>query len=350
MSTLIADLRVGLRFLSRDKAFTSTAALTLAVCIAANAALFSIVRGVVLKPLAIPEPERVVVAGNVYPGAGVNEPIGSAVPDYFDRLRGTTVFEEQALIRQLDRSIDQSGTPTRVEAMSVTPSFFRLVRVRPLLGRTFTEEESEPGNEQKVVLSYAFWQGQFGGDSTVVGRDIRIDGRPHLVVGVMPRGYRPMDKDTLLWLPLAFTAEEKSDERRHSNDSVYLARLEAGATIQQAQSQIDALNAANLDRFPQFKEVIVGPARRATDGGRRGVRVVDRLRQRRESRARTVACPAEGAGHALGAWRGNVAHRPSADGRAHAVDAGVGARRHRDRLRGASRIGDDQPAGSATRL
>ena len=257
MSTLIADLRVGLRFLSRDKAFTSTAALTLAVCIAANAALFSIVRGVVLKPLAIPEPGRVVVAGNVYPGAGVNEPIGSAVPDYFDRLRGTTVFEEQALIRQLDRSIDQSGTPTRVEAMSVTPSFFRLVRVRPLLGRTFTEEESEPGNEQKVVLSYAFWQGQFGGDSTVVGRDIRIDGRPHLVVGVMPRGYRPMDKDTLLWLPLAFTAEEKSDERRHSNDSVYLARLEAGATIQQAQSQIDALNAANLDRFPQFKEVIV---------------------------------------------------------------------------------------------
>jgi hypothetical protein len=149
MSTLIADLRVGLRFLSRDKAFTSTAALTLAVCIAANAALFSIVRGVVLKPLAIPEPERVVVAGNVYPGAGVNEPIGSAVPDYFDRLRGTTVFEEQALIRQLDRSIDQSGTPTRVEAMSVTPSFFRLVRVRPLLGRTFTEEESEPGTSRR---------------------------------------------------------------------------------------------------------------------------------------------------------------------------------------------------------
>jgi predicted permease len=257
MSALIADVRVGLRLLWRDKAFTSTAGVTLAVCIAANAALFSIVHAVVLKPLAIPEPDRVIVAGNVYPGAGVNTPIGTAVPDYFDRLRATTVFQEQALFRQLDRSIDESGTPARVEAVSVTPSFFRLIGVPAAVGRTFNEAEGEPGNERVVVLSYGFWQSQYGGDSSAVGRDLRVDGRQHRIVGVMPRGYRPLDEDTLLWLPLAFSAQDKSDDRRHSNDSAYLARLQAGATLQQAQSQIDALNATNLDRFPQFKEVIV---------------------------------------------------------------------------------------------
>jgi predicted permease len=257
MNSLLSDLRIGLRLLWRDKAFTLTAALTLAVCIGANAALFSVVYGVVLKPLAIPDPDRVVVAGNIYPGAGVNTPLGSAVPDYFDRLREITVFEEQALIKRSDRSIDQGGTPARVAAVRVTPSFFRLVGVAPQLGRTFTEQDGELGNEQKVVLSHAFWQSHYGGDRNVVGRDLRIDGQPHVVVGVMPREYKPPNEDAALWLPLAFTADETSDEKRHNNDSLYIARLEPGASIEQAQAQIDALNAANLDRFPQFKEVIV---------------------------------------------------------------------------------------------
>jgi predicted permease len=257
MNTLLSDLRVGLRFLWRDTAFTATAALTLAVCMGANAALFSIVYGVVLKPLAIPEPERVVMAGNMYPGAGVSVPIGASVPDYFDRLREVTVFDEQALFKQSDANIDQSGTPTRVKAMSVTPSYFRLVGVKPFIGRTFTAEEGELGNEQKVVLSYGFWQSQFGGDRSAIGRDLRIDGRPHVVVGVMPAGYKALDEGTMFWRPLAFTVEEKSDEQRHSNNALYMARLEPGATIQQAQSQIDALNAANLDRFPMFKEIII---------------------------------------------------------------------------------------------
>src|SRR5262245_56020473 len=108
MHTLLTDFRVGLRLLSRDKAFTITAGLTLAVCIGANVALFSVVRGVLLKPLAIPDAERVVIAGNVYPGTGVHEPMGSAIPDYFDRLRDVTTFAEQALFKRTDRSVDQS--------------------------------------------------------------------------------------------------------------------------------------------------------------------------------------------------------------------------------------------------
>jgi putative ABC transport system permease protein len=254
---VLNDLRVSLRLLWKDRAFTTTAALTLAVCIGANAALFSVVRGVLLKPLALPNPDRVVIAGNVYPGAGVHDPIGASVPDYFDRLRDITVFAEQAMYKRDDRSIDQGGVATRVEAMTVTPSFFRVAGITPQLGRTFTEQEGEIGHELVVVLSDGFWRTQFGGERNAVGRELRIDGKPHTVIGVMPRGFRPTDEDKAIWMPMTFAAKQKSDDERHSNNAMYLARLKPGATVQQAQAQIDALNAANLERFPQFKPVLI---------------------------------------------------------------------------------------------
>ena len=254
---MLNDLRVSLRLLWKDRAFTATAALTLAVCIGANAALFSVVRGVLLKPLALPDPDRVVMAGNAYPGAGVHEPIGSAVPDYFDRLRDITAFDAQALFKQDNRSVDQGGVAARVESITATPSFFRVAGVPPQIGRTFTDQEGEIGHESVVVLSDGFWRSQFGGDRSAIGRELRIDGRPHTVIGVMPPGFRPTDEDTAMWTPMTFTAKERSDEQRHSNNAVFIARLKPGATVQQAQSQIDALNAANLERFPQLKEVLI---------------------------------------------------------------------------------------------
>ena len=254
---MLNDLRVSLRLLWKDRAFTATAALTLAVCIGANAALFSVIRGVLLKPLALPDPDRVVMAGNAYPGAGVHEPIGSAVPDYFDRLRDITAFDAQALFRQDNRSVDQGGVADRVESITATPSFFKVAGVPPQIGRTFTDQEGEVGHESVVVLSDGFWRSQFGGDRSAIGRELRIDGRPHTVVGVMPPGFRPTDEDKAMWTPMTFTAKQRSDEQRHSNNAVFIARLKPGATVQQAQSQIDALNAANLERFPQLKEVLI---------------------------------------------------------------------------------------------
>jgi predicted permease len=257
MNTLFADLRMGLRLLWKDRAFTATAGLTLAVCIGANTALFSVVRGVLLKPLGLPEADRVVMAGNVYPGAGVHEPMGAAIPDYFDRLRDVTAFAEQAVFKQEDRSVDQGGSPVGVKAMTVTPSFFRVAGVKPQLGRTFTDQEGEIGNDREVVLSDSFWRTRFGGEPTAVGSLLRIDGRDHTVIGVMPPEFAPTDDDRELLTPMTFTAAQKSDDSRHSNNVAYLARLKPGATLQQAQAQIDALNAANLERFPQFKDVLV---------------------------------------------------------------------------------------------
>ena len=252
-----SDIRVGLRLLWKDKAFTATAALTLALCIGANTALFSVVHNVLLRPLNVPDSDRVLLMGNAYPGAGAVVGTNSGVPDYYDRLRETTVFEEQALYNSRNQSIDQNGTPTRVRVTQATPSFFRLLRVAPAIGRTFTDQEGEPGNEMKVVLSYALWQSQFGGDPQAVGKDIRLDGVPYTVVGVMPKGFYFVDPEVMMWRPLAFTPQQRSDQQRHNNNFENIGRLKPGATIQQAQQQIDALNAANLDRFPQYKKLLI---------------------------------------------------------------------------------------------
>lgn len=249
------DLRVGLRLLWKDKAFTVTAALTLALCIGANTALFSVVHHVLLRPLPFPDADRIVLMANHYPGAGVDIGGSSSAPDYYDRLRETSVFDELAMYNSSDVSVDQNGTPTRVRIMNVTPSFFRLLRIAPRFGRIFTDPEGEIGSEKKVVLGYALWQTQFGGRPDAVGRDLRIDGQPYTIVGVMPPDFTFLNDKVMLWRPLAFTPERK--QQRHSNNWRNIGRLKAGATLAQAQSQIDALNRANLDRFPQYKQLLI---------------------------------------------------------------------------------------------
>jgi predicted permease len=253
---MLNDIRVGLRLLWKSKAFTLTVALTLALCIGANTALFSVVHNVLLRPLPVPESERIVVMENLYPKAGADT--GSAgVPDYYDRLRETTVFEELALYNGSNLSVDQNGSPSRIRVTNATPSLLRLLRVQPLLGRIFTDQEGEIGNEKKIILTYAFWQSQFGGDPQVVGRDLRLDGQPYTIVGVLPQHFFFLNPNVMVWRPLAFTPEQKSDNSRHSNNWQNVGRLKPGATVQQAQAQIDALNLANLDRFPQYKQLLI---------------------------------------------------------------------------------------------
>lgn len=256
MDQLFQNLTFARRILWKDRSFAFTALLTLGVCIGANAAIFAIVNSVLLRPLPVPEPQQLVYAYNAYPGAGV-EGGSSGVTDYYDRLREIPVFREQALYNTRGVTRGGDGAPQRVLAMVGTPSLLRLLGVRPVQGRIFSEDEGELGNTRKAILTFNSWQQWFGGDAGVVGRDLRINGEPYTIVGVLPQGFQFLNPDVQLWMPVAFTAEEKSDDNRHSNNWSYLARLRPGATIEQARQQIDALNARNLDRFPQLKQILI---------------------------------------------------------------------------------------------
>lgn len=246
------DLRLALRLLWKDKAFTTTAAVTLAVCIGANTALFTVVDHVLLRPLRVPESDRVLLVYNSYPRAGAKH-AGATVPDYFDRLHDLTVFDEQALFNTRNPSLELNGTPERIHTMQVTPSFFRLIRVQPKQGRSFVDEEGELGKNRAIILSHPVSQRLFP-RSDAIGRDLRVDGERYTIVGVMPDDFIFIDPKVQAWIPLAFTVRERN--QRYSNNWAYLGRLKRDASIAQAQAQIDALNAANLKRFPETVQVL----------------------------------------------------------------------------------------------
>jgi len=256
MDRLLQDVRFGIRLLWKDLGFTATAILTLGICIGANTAIFAVVNSVLLQPLPVPHAEQLIYMYNSYPGAGV---VGGStgVPDYYDRLRETNVFQEQALYNTRGVTLGNQGDPQRVTSMMATPSLLRLLQVQPLRGRLFSDADGEIGQTNKAILTYASWQQWFGGREDAVGRDVRINGEPYTVVGVLPQGFSFLQPDVRVWLPVAFSAREKSDDSRHSNNWSYVARLKPTASVEQARQQVDALNARNLDRFPQLKQVLI---------------------------------------------------------------------------------------------
>ena len=256
MERLLQDLRFATRLLLKDRPFSVTVVLTLALCIGANAAIFAVVNSVLLRPLPVDGADRLVLLYNSYPKAGV-ERASSGVPDYYDRLRETDVFEELAMYQQRGVTVGGSGSAERLTGVAARPSLFRMLRAAPAKGRVFTEEEAEPGTERKVVLSDGLWQRLFGGRDEAIGQDLRINGVPYQIVGVMPPDFHFLSADVDLWIPLAFTAEQRSEDSRHSNSWTMFGRLKPGASVQQAQQQVDALNARNLERFPNMKEILV---------------------------------------------------------------------------------------------
>ncbi len=258
LDQVMRDLRHAVRALWRDRSFSATTLATLALCLAANAAIFAVVQAVVLRPLPFPEPERLVTMYNAYPKAGAGRG-SNGVPDYDDRRRETTAFEGIALFRTAGATLggDNGADAERVPSMQVTPSFFPLLRTTPLRGRLFTDAEGERGQHEKAILSYGLWQRLFAGQDAAIGQSIRVNGVLHTVVGVLPATFRFISDEPQLWTPAAFAPEDRADDRRHSNSWEVLARLAPGATLREAQRQIDDLNARNLVRFPAIAPLLV---------------------------------------------------------------------------------------------
>jgi hypothetical protein len=184
--------------------------LTVSVCIAVNVVIFAIVNSVLLRPLPFPNADAIVLMSNRYPKAGVGNLNTSSPADYYDRIQRMSAFQEQAMFRFSDQTVGFNGMPERVQSMLATPSLFRLLHAQPLLGRTFTDSEGEVGADQKVILSYGMWQQHYGGDQTVLGRELLLSGHPFTIIGVMRPGFVFIDPEVHFWIALAFTAQEKT--------------------------------------------------------------------------------------------------------------------------------------------
>jgi len=256
METLRHDFRFALRLLWKDRVFAVAAILTLAICIGANTAIFTVVRSVLFRPLPYPEPDQLVHVYDSFPNVGAPR-AGTSVPNFLDRQAAVDAIEETALYQSRGLNVGESASAERVSAMAVTPRFFRLLKVEALEGRTFTDEEGEIGKDRSVVLSHAFWQRNLGGDPTVVGTDLRIGGEPYTILGIMPESFVFLDPEVRLWLPIAFTEGQRSEDSRFSQNHEQIARLRSGATMAQAQDQIDALNARLVESAGPMKELLL---------------------------------------------------------------------------------------------
>jgi predicted permease len=251
---LAGDLRSSIRLLGKNVGFTVTTVLTLAVCLGANAAVFTLVYSVLLRPLPVPDANRIVALGDVYPTLTPNDILSNTAPSFFERLEALTALEDQAMLTGWSDTIAIDGVPEEIRGMRATPSFFRLASVSPVLGRTFTADEGEIGGELKVVLSHGLWQRLYGGDPAVIGRPLRLGwtGQAYTIVGVMPRGFSFLDPDVQFWIPLTFTPAQKEYGARTRYGFYHVGRIQSGASIDQVRAQMDALNAANFKRFPEL--------------------------------------------------------------------------------------------------
>jgi putative ABC transport system permease protein len=247
---MLRDIRLAIRQFRREKAFTFTVLVTLAVCVGANAAIFSVVHTVLLSPLPYPDADRLVVLMNSYPGAGSLRGSTGAT-DYFMRRGKVQAFEELAQYQSWGHTVGEAGSTVRVRSMRVTPSFFPLLGVRPMIGRTFRDDEMDPGNEHVAVLSYDYWQEQFTGDPAILERDLRVDGSPYHIVGVLPRGFRvPQNDQPRFYVPIPVPLDARGIDNWHSNNYQMLAKLRPGVSVQQAKAENDAFNGSLIAEWP----------------------------------------------------------------------------------------------------
>ncbi len=247
------DFRYGARLLRKSPGLSALIILILALGIGASTAIFSVVDAVLIRPLPFRDPGRLVLVREDIPhfGTGIMPVCASDVPVF---ERQNRVFDEMGVFRVEGMDLTGAGEPERIAAGRSSASLFRILGVRPLIGRTFTRDEDAPGHPL-AVLSYGLWTRRFGGDRGVLGRRITLDRRPYTVIGVMPRGFEfplrgmPMTGVADLWVPIAFTAEELNTQGDNFDFGV-VARLRPGVTLEQANSDVRAIAAGIRQTYP----------------------------------------------------------------------------------------------------
>ena len=229
--------------------FTLVAVLTLTLGIGANTAIFSVLYQVLFRPLPYAQSDRLVFVWNTYPLMGLPQ-ASVSIPDYLDRRTQAPALEDATLFTGRAANLAEEGRPEQVRALAVTPSFFTTLGRAPFIGRGFTQDEAKPDADKFVILMWGLWNSRFNGDPAIVGRDVRINGEPYRVVGVMPRDFEAPSREIALLMPFAFTAQQMSDQGRGNEFSSMIARLRPGATIAQFDAQMKTIVDRNIERLP----------------------------------------------------------------------------------------------------
>jgi predicted permease len=251
------DLRHSLRGLLRERAFTITVLAIFALCVAANVAIFSVVDGILLRPLPFPDATGIYTVYDSYPKAGFDG--GISVPHYIERSRDITAFSESTAYRTVWFASGKRGAIQGIEALATSAGYFSLLKSEPALGRTFTEAETLSGSPHVVVLSDALWRSRFQADPAALGKALVLDDEPYTVIGVMPASFHFPTLHPVAWVPLVFSKIEQTDLYRHAASlGAMCVRLRPGVTAAQARVQLDALNERTLKKDPYAKMVVEG--------------------------------------------------------------------------------------------
>jgi putative ABC transport system permease protein len=245
LSELTQDVTFACRQLLKSPGFSIVAILTLALGIGATSAIFSAVHAVVLRPLPVPDPERIVAVYEFWRGSRGSMSAGN----YVDAMAQATSFSDSTAVQYSSFNLGDTTDAERIIGARTTAGFFGVFGTQPALGRVYSIEEDQPGREQVVVLSHRLWTRRFGSDRQVVGRQVRISGRPYEVIGVMPASFDFTDQTEELWVPIAWTAERKGMHDEHAFQ-IY-ARLKAGAGVAQAESELARFAEDLTRRFPR---------------------------------------------------------------------------------------------------
>ncbi len=242
------QLKQVFRRLARAPLFTTITLITLSVGIGANAVVFGVVNGVLLKPLSYPHPDQLIGIWHSAPAIGFKDNLNMAAFLYFIDREQNSTLQDVGMYNGDSLSVTGAGQPEHITGLDVTDGTLPMLGVQPVLGRLFTRQDDSPNTPKTIILSYAYWQNKFGGSSSVVGRSITIDGTSREIIGVLPRNFTFLDNyDAAIFLPMQM---DRSKTRLGNFSFSGIARMKPGVTLKQANADMDRLIPIAIHSFP----------------------------------------------------------------------------------------------------
>jgi predicted permease len=262
LEILLQDLRYAVRQLLKSPGFTAAAVLTLALGIAVNATMFSMVSAFLLRRPPGRDPERVAVVSSVNPAPGFHADVSRvSAPNYLAWREANDVFADMAAADD-DRMVSltaqgalaTAGQPEALRSAAVSTKYFGVLGVSPELGRAFSDEEDQPGHDHVVIISRELWEQRFGSDASLIGRSVRLNRENYTVIGVMPASFRLLGYTPQLWTPLVLRATDQTAVGRKERSLRVFARLNAGVTLEQARAEFATLGKRAEENFPETEK------------------------------------------------------------------------------------------------